>query len=50
TPRKGKLKISKPKPPIQYAKNPDFMAAAGIWKNNPITQEELRQKAWGNRR
>jgi hypothetical protein len=50
TPRKGKLKISKQKPPIQYAEKPDFMAAAGIWKDNPITSEELRQKAWGNRR
>jgi hypothetical protein len=36
--------------PIDYAEEPDFMALAGIWKGRNITQEELRQKAWGDRR
>jgi hypothetical protein len=36
--------------PVTWAKEPDFMSLAGIWKNKPpITQEELREKAWGNR-
>jgi len=35
--------------PIVLSKNPDFMALAGIWKDNDITLEELRKKAWGDR-
>ncbi|MFN0034164.1 MAG: hypothetical protein ACKVUS_03795 [Saprospiraceae bacterium] len=27
----------------------DWLSLAGIWKNNPITAEELRFKAWGGR-
>lgn len=36
--------------PITYAEEPDVLALAGIWKGRNITQEELRQKAWGDRR
>lgn len=36
--------------PITYATEPDVLALAGIWEGRNITQEELRQKAWGNRR
>jgi hypothetical protein len=42
--------------PITLATKPDALALAGIWKNKKINvnqteliQEELRQKAWGNR-
>jgi hypothetical protein len=35
--------------PIRFAKKPDANALSGIWKDNPITLEELREKAWGNR-
>ncbi len=27
----------------------DWLSLAGIWKDNPITAEELRLKAWGGR-
>lgn len=27
----------------------DWLSMAGIWKDNPITAEELRLKAWGGR-
>ncbi len=36
--------------PITYAEEPDVLALAGIWEGRNITQEELRQKAWGDRR
>ena len=32
---------------LEEAAQPDFMALAGIWKDRNITQEELRQQAWG---
>ena len=42
--------------PITFAEKPDVLALAGIWKNKKINldqieklQEEIRQKAWGNR-
>ncbi len=42
--------------PITFAKKPDVLALAGVWKNKKIKldqietlQEEIRQKAWGNR-
>jgi hypothetical protein len=35
--------------PIIFAKKPDFMVLAGIWKNKNITLEELRKMAWGGR-
>ena len=35
--------------PITFADEPDFMSLAGIWKNKNITQEQLRQDAWGDR-
>jgi hypothetical protein len=35
--------------PIQFAENPDANSLSGIWKDNPITPEELRKKAWGDR-
>lgn len=31
------------------AKNADVLALAGIWKGRKITQQELREKAWGGR-
>ena len=33
--------------PLEEVVKPDFMALAGIWKDRNITQEELRQQAWG---
>ena len=36
--------------PITYATEPDVLALAGIWESRNVTQEELRQKAWGDRR
>ena len=35
--------------PISFAKEPDFMSLAGIWKDKNITIEELRKTAWGDR-
>lgn len=35
--------------PIRFSKKPDANALSGIWKDNPITLEELRKKAWGDR-
>ena len=35
--------------PIVFAKNPDVMALAGIWKGKNISLEVLRKKAWGDR-
>ena len=42
--------------PITFAEKPDVLALAGVWENKKINhdqieilQEELRQKAWGNR-
>jgi hypothetical protein len=33
--------------PIEWAKNDaDIMSLAGIWKNQPRTIEEIREKAW----
>lgn len=43
-------KKQKAEPPITYAKNPDFKALAGIWKDKNITIEQLRDKAWGGRK
>jgi hypothetical protein len=36
--------------PITYAEEPDVLALAGIWEGRNITREDLRQKAWGDRR
>lgn len=33
-------------PAVKYA---DILALAGIWKGRKITQQELREKAWGGR-
>ena len=38
---------SKKQLPVNWATKPDVMALAGIWKDQPPTQEELRAKAWG---
>ena len=42
--------------PITFAEKPDVLALAGVWKNKKINpdqieklQEQIRQKAWGNR-
>jgi len=35
--------------PIRFAKKPNANALSGIWKDSPITLEELREKAWGTR-
>jgi len=35
--------------PIRFAKKPNANALSGIWKDKPVTLEELREKAWGNR-
>jgi hypothetical protein len=35
--------------PIVFAKNPDFMALTGIWKDKNITQDQLRKNTWGDR-
>ncbi len=35
--------------PIRFAKKPNANALSGIWKDNPITLEEHRKKAWGDR-
>lgn len=42
-------KETPPEPPIEWAEEPDVMALAGVWKDNPITLEELRKLAWGDR-
>ena len=40
-------KISPRDMPIEWSKkNADIMALAGIWKDNPVTIEEIREKAW----
>lgn len=36
--------------PIDFASSPDFTALAGIWKDKEITLEDLREKAWGDRK
>ena len=36
--------------PIRFADKPDANALSGIWKDKPVTIEELRKKAWGNLR
>ena len=35
--------------PIRFAENPDVNALSGIWKDKPVTLEELRKNAWGDR-
>lgn len=35
--------------PIRFAQKPDVNALSGIWKDKPVTLEELRKKAWGDR-
>ena len=35
--------------PIRFSKKPNANALSGIWKYNPITLDELRKKAWGDR-
>jgi hypothetical protein len=35
--------------PIRFADKPDANALSGIWKDKPVTFEELRKKAWGDR-
>lgn len=34
---------------VRFADKPDVNALSGIWKDKPLTIDELRQKAWGNR-
>lgn len=34
--------------PVRFAKKPNANVATDIWKDSPITTEELRKKAWGN--
>ena len=41
------LSSDQKKLPIDYARNPNFRALAGIWEGRKITLEEIRQKAWG---
>jgi len=36
--------------PIRFSKKPDANALSDIWKDNPKTLEEIREKAWGDRR
>ena len=35
--------------PITLAEEPDFMAAAGIWKDKNVSIDQLRHEAWGDR-
>jgi hypothetical protein len=35
--------------PITFAKNPDYTALNGLWKDKKITAEALREAAWGDR-
>jgi hypothetical protein len=35
--------------PVRFARKPNANALSGIWKDKPVTLEELRKKAWGNR-
>ena len=35
--------------PITLAEEPDFMAAAGIWKDKNVSIDQLRDEAWGDR-
>jgi len=35
--------------PIRFSDKPDANALSGIWKDKPVTIEELRKKAWGDR-
>lgn len=35
--------------PVRVAKKPDANALSGIWKDHPLTIEDLRNKAWGER-
>jgi hypothetical protein len=37
------------KPPIRFSARPDANALSGIWKDTPMTLEDLRKKAWGDR-
>jgi len=48
---KAEKKAKKPKKelPIEFAKNPDVSALAGIWKDKDITLEQLRKQSWGDR-
>ena len=36
-------------PPITFGDESDPRELWGIWKDDPITPEELRKKAWGDR-
>lgn len=49
-PKKAVRSETKKQLPVTWAQTPDVMALAGIWKNQQISQEELRSKAWGKRR
>ena len=35
--------------PITFAEESDPSELWGIWKDNPMTLEELRKRAWGDR-
>jgi hypothetical protein len=35
--------------PIRFSTKPDVNALSGIWKDTPMTLEDLRKKAWGSR-
>ena len=39
----------KPDLPITFAEESDPSVLWGIWKDNPMTLEELRKRAWGDR-
>ena len=35
--------------PVRIAEKPDVNALSGIWKEHPVTLNQLREKAWGDR-
>ena len=46
---RDKTKKLNPNLPITFAEEPDMSALWGIWKDDPITPEEIRKAAWGDR-
>ncbi|MDZ7876193.1 MAG: hypothetical protein U5L45_00905 [Saprospiraceae bacterium] len=44
-----KTKKTNAKLPITLAKDPDFMATAGMWADKNVSIDKLRQEAWGSR-
>lgn len=43
------IEKQKPDLPVTFAEEPDPSVFWGIWKDNPMTLEELRKRAWGDR-